>query len=101
MSAQREDRGNLLKFTATFWSTLMPQAIPAAAELKLSFKTADGDRVQSSYPMVRDEESGDWVYIWDSSEAADGRVFYVAQSSGPLVASKQGSFILAANLANA
>ena len=99
MSAQREERGNQIEFTANFWSTALPEAEPTTAEISLSFMQ-NGVRSLKTYGMVRSIVDGKWRYVWDSSEAGDGRVFAAVRCDGPLKATKQKSFILAANPAN-
>lgn len=91
-------RGNVFEFTASPTDVEGATVDPDSVMLHVSYLDADGIRVRADLPM-EEATAGEWSANWDSSVSKKGRVDWAIRTENPSSA-KEGSFQLAANLAN-
>lgn len=91
-------RGNLIAFETSFLDAEGVPISPASVTVKVDFIDGSGSRTDATLTMSEDTD-GEWSAAWDSSEAAEGRVYWSVRAYDP-PAADQGFFQLAANRAN-
>lgn len=91
-------RGNLIAFETSFLDAEGVPISPASVTVTVSFLDGSGERISEPLTMSEDTD-GEWSAAWDSSEAAEGRVYWSVRAYEP-PAADQGYFHLAANRAN-
>lgn len=91
-------RGNEVDFTTTFTDENDAGVEPATVELSISYLDEDGDRATLTVGMDGASD-GTFAYLWDSSDAKAGRVYWAIRTTDPLSA-EEGYFDLVANRAN-
>ena len=89
-------RGNNLIISGRFWSRANVQ--PTSAACTLRFCNPQGQPQTATVNLS--ETDNCWSGSWDSSVAGPGRVEWVVQSAGALLAAAEGVFYIDANEAN-
>lgn len=92
-------RGNGFAWSATFKDVDGADVTPATAQLYVSYVDASGARVTADAIDMESSTGGTWTAFWDSSAAKKGRLHWAIRTTEPSAAA-EGSFDLAANLAN-
>lgn len=92
-------RGNGFAWSATFKDVSGDDVEPQTAKLYVSYVDAAGARVTADPIDMEPSTSGTWTAFWDSSAANKGRLYWSIRTTEPSAAA-EGSFDLAANLAN-
>jgi hypothetical protein len=90
-------RKNVLVCSGTF-TAINGGGTPTNAEMIIAFTNLAGAAVTETINLVLSGSA--WSGAWDSSEAAGGRIDWMAHCWGGLVAAQQGNFELCANPAN-
>lgn len=91
-------RGNLIAFETSFLDAEGAPISPGSVTVTVDFINGSGERVSDTLTMSEDTD-GEWSAAWDSSEAAEGRVYWSVRAFDP-PAADQNCFQLAANRAN-
>lgn len=91
-------RGNLVAFETSFLDAEGIPISPGSVTVTVDFVDGSGSRVSETITMSEDTD-GEWSAVWDSSEAAAGRVYWAVRAYEP-PAADESFFKLAANRAN-
>lgn len=92
-------RRNRLQFSVTFTPPPGIVAVPSAAHATLQYRDTSGALRTDTVQLVMQPDKS-WTGVWDSSNAAQGRVEWMAWSEGALQCATQGAFEVKANRAN-
>lgn len=93
-------RKNVLLCTATFRAADGSATQPSAAYAVIAYRDQADNEHTETITLSYNSTAGTWTGSWDSSAAGDDTPRWMVYGTGPLQASTEGAFKIAANKAN-